>query len=368
MRHRVWLWIALAGCLACGTSTRGLESETAPSADDDEDDDSESSKTTVRDSGARARDAGQDAGADIVSGAHDSCSSAKNISVTGNSPDVLIVLDRSGSMITGMVQRWAPSASAVKALTTALTDTVGFGLMLFPAPGSMSTGLFGRNETACTPGQVDVPVDLQTAEAIATALDGAAPERTGQTPTAATLTAALGALNMQCADCSARSKYVLLVTDGQPNCGANSTTTQTRPEDVSETDTAIDALMTAGIKTFVVGYDTANDPALADTLDEFAQHGGTDKHFAVMDEASLVAEFTNIVGRLIPCEYALESQVDDPALLRVTIDGTTYEQGTDWNIVDDKLVLHEQAAACTTLRDAQPHRLKITSECAAAAP
>ena len=47
-------------------------------------------------------------------------------------PDMMIVLDRSGSMTEG--GRWLPSVSAVRRLTQGLQDEIRFGLTLFPDP------------------------------------------------------------------------------------------------------------------------------------------------------------------------------------------------------------------------------------------
>jgi hypothetical protein len=60
-------------------------------------------------------------------------------------PDILIVLDRSTSMLMG---RWDPSVAAIKEFTGGLDQSVNFGLMVFPATGN----------DICTPGMVDVPV------------------------------------------------------------------------------------------------------------------------------------------------------------------------------------------------------------------
>lgn len=292
-----------------------------------------------------------------------------------NSPDILIVLDRSGSMVGfGDVRnagknRWLPSVSAIRTLTSELTETVAFGLMLFPDPAANGgvtipgIGTFGGNGMGgCTPGKVNVPVNLNTADEIAAALERSAPDVAGATPTAASLVAARMALDTSCADCRPTPKYVLLVTDGQPTCGMGGAG-DTAAADIEATNVAIDNLTADGVKTYVIGYDTASDPAAATAMDGFAMHGGTEKHFPVEDEATLIAELTRIAGALVPCEFELSMDIPDPSYVRVEIDGVTYNYGTDWTNDGRKIVLDPMGQACPKLRDAKLHDLKITREC-----
>ncbi|HEX5661136.1 MAG TPA: vWA domain-containing protein [Polyangiales bacterium] len=280
-------------------------------------------------------------------------------------PEILIVQDRSGSMVgLGDIRnagknRWQPSVRALKKLTSELTETVAFGLMLFPATsGGVSLG----GGAGCDPGKLDVEVATGSATQIASVLDRSAPD-VGATPTAASLTAALGALDTGlCPDCRVAPKYVLLVTDGQPTCGVGGT--KTLPEDIEATNKAIDALHTAGIKTYVIGYDTASDQAAAIAMDGFARHGGTDKYLPVEDESSLLAELTRIAGELVPCEFELSDDVEDPSFVRVEIDGVSYEYEQDWLLEGRTVRLLERGGACPKLRDARLHRLAITRECA----
>jgi hypothetical protein len=288
-----------------------------------------------------------------------------------NSPQILIVLDRSGSMIGvgggGGVgkNRWEPSVSAVKKLTASLTGTVEFGLMLFPSPGNADgggfggflTGIAGGGGPGCAAGVVNVPVALNTAGEISSMLDMSGPD-VGSTPTAASLLAAKEALSGGCSDCVAKPKYVLLVTDGQPTCGADG-----GPGDVDATNAAIDELSKAEIKTYVIGYDTLPGTPEGDAMQSFAEHGGTEKYFPVEDETSLVAELTRIASALVPCEFELKDEITDPSYVRVEIDGKTYNFGSDWQVDGKKIVLDPMGGACPLLRDAQVHFLNITREC-----
>jgi len=185
----------------------------------------------------------------------------------------------------------------------------------------------------------------------------------GATPTSASLAAARSALMTgDCGDCRPTPKYILLVTDGQPTCGMGGMG-NTTPEDIAATNAAIDDLTADGVKTYVIGYDTASDPAAAEAMDGFAMHGGTDKHYPVEDEATLIAELTRIAGALVPCEFELNTDIPDPMYVRVEIDGVTYNYGPDWTNDGKKIILHPEGGACPKLRDAKLHDLKITREC-----
>jgi hypothetical protein len=371
---------SLANLVACGSDEPGAKSEgpptsgsNSPSSDDDDD---------PKDAGV-SRDGGKrDSGPSkpVATVDDDDPNACDKLSLNGrpNAPDILIVLDRSGSMVglgdprNAGKNRWMPSVSAVKKLTGELTETVAFGLMLFPSTGAgpggggitiPGIGTFGGGGGGggCAPGQLDVPVELQTADQISSVLDMSQPD-VGATPTAATLEAALTALDTgTCGDCKDVPKYVLLVTDGQPTCGASGMSTT--PEDIAATNAAIDKLTEKGIKTYVIGYDTASDPDAAAAMDEFAMHGGTEKHFPVEDEATLLSELTAIAGALVPCEFELSMNIPDPTYVRVEIDGVSYAYETDWTVEGRKIILRDDGGACPVLRDAKLHDLKITREC-----
>jgi hypothetical protein len=379
MKLTHWLVCALGiGVLSCATDSgvldgsgtagrdKGADDDDGDDRDDDDDKVGSSGTTTKRDGGTRSttkRDGGKD----------DACESL-TVSAQPNAPEILIVLDRSGSMVgLGSTRnagrnRWVPSMNAVQAVTQQLGETVAFGLMTFPSRPTGPTGgvggIFGGGGAlvdTCLPGKIDVPVAVNSAAMIRTTLQSATPD-IGATPTTASLEAALTALDKSCVvDCANAPRYVLLVTDGQPTCGSGGTG-ETTPEDIAATVAAIDKLAEADIKTYVVGYDTQSDPQAAGAMDQFAMHGGTEKHYPVENEQTLVAELTRIAGALVTCEYELSSDIENPEYVRVTIDGEqqNLSQG-HWRIDGRKIILE---GACDKLKDAKPHDLRITKECA----
>lgn len=355
MRPAHWLLLTL-GTLACGSPPDGPESDRGLSEE------SADAPVTARDGGSKkpppARQLSREEPKEPEEPTKQASCDKLALLAEPKAPEILIVLDRSTSMVLAVPERWTPSASAVKTLTVGLEHTVRFGLMLYPEPGL----------AACAPGKVSVPPALKSAATIAGAIDRGPPLPfpIGATPTGASLEAALVALDpgAACIDqCRASAgQYVVLVTDGQPTCGANAGT-NTDPEDIADAHRALDALLAAGVKTFVVGYGTRADPGLEPVMTGFAQHGGTDKSFSVENEQELVAELTRIVGALVPCEYELQKDIEDPKYIRVQIDGVSYEYEKDWRVEGRKIVLEPDAPACKTLRDAKVHELDITKEC-----
>lgn len=277
------------------------------------------------------------------------------VRATPNEPDMLIVLDRSESMekdstsgFPVQTMRWAPAVSAVKQITSELEDVVRFGLMVFPNEASR-----------CSSGLLEVPMQLQAAAPIAMKLDGHKPG--GATPLAITLRGAeneLLSLGNE-PDAVIRDQFVLLITDGAPNCSV--TLSSQNAADDADAYKAVDSLLSKGIQTYVVGFDTGG---LA-VLDEMARRGGTGDtmHRQVSDGASLVAELEEIAKRAVSCTYTLEEPVSDPAYVRVQVDGKSYPLGDQgWKLLDPTTVELEPAA-CDVLQSGGEHVVAITVEC-----
>jgi hypothetical protein len=302
-------------------------------------------------------------------------------------PDMLIVLDKSGSMtfagcdalnaaekasfgcvnILGIPQtpapphdkpfdRWAPSVAAIEGLTARLQNKISFGLMLFPGVGN-----------ACSSGSLAVDPALGTANAIAKTLAGAKPDGES-TPTPGTLRGARAILDTPTVQGrAATAKYVLLVTDGAPNCtarGDNDTSTSTPSTSDNESFAAVDALTAANVKTYVIGYDTAAVPEFASVLDEMARRGGTGDtaHRPVENEQSLIEELETITAAVASCTYTLDTKPEDPMYVRVTLDGKDIAFGdSGWALVNENIELRGEA--CTTLQNGRDHTLSIKVEC-----
>lgn len=293
-------------------------------------------------------------------------------------PDMMIVLDRSGSMQEG--GRWQPSVSAVRKITTDLQARIRFGLTLFPESENftwMSNSTNGGftisvgGGAGCMPGNIVVPIAEMNAGPIGMRLDMTQPN--GGTPTSETLMRLVNEYaDMEPApDTKPHPKFVLLVTDGAPTC-PNGRGEDTNQADIDASYAAIDALTERGVKTFVIGYDTATpgNEMLAEVLDGFAQRGGTgdQKHRPVEDEASLTAALESITATISSCSFTLDKAPERADYVLVTLDGKqlNLDDPNGWRMSDDRTV-EIVGEACNTFKSG-PHLLNAEVQCMVVQP
>lgn len=310
---------------------------------------------------------GKDAGRQVSE--RDAACERINVAAEPDAANVLIVLDRSNSMYEGSpfgpptVDRWTPAVEALNAATAALDDRVDFGLMLF------------ASDSQCGAGTVEVPVGPMNASRIASALSGDPRSIVqGGTPIAASLRAA----QTELASLEGKS-YVLLVTDGAPNCASGHNGLSCRCtgascfanalnclDDVAAV-AAVEALAAADIGTYVIGYDTGE---WVDVLDRMAAAGGTGRttHFPVGDRASLESALRDIGGSVVSCTYELETAPGNIRYVRVQVDGTDVPHesvngdGNGWVLEGDRTI-NLVGNACEDLKDGEPHDISIAVEC-----
>ena len=265
--------------------------------------------------------------------------------------DLLLVLDRSSSMTQAMdssnscaansttcSQRWATIiASLNKVLTSSSTD-LNWGLKFFSSP-STATGTGGRGGTATTGGNcnvttgVEVPVGPGNATKIGGLISSVGNAST--TPTRAAIDAAVAYLNTVN---DGNSKYVLLATDGEPNCASGATTAAGGDADLPATVTAVQNAAKAGYKVFVIGV----GPEAA-SLTSLAEAGGSDKFYSALTPDDLSSALSSIVGTVAAsCTYQLPSEPVTPDAVGVFVDkslipqsdseGWSYEPGSSTTI------------------------------------
>jgi von Willebrand factor type A domain len=287
-------------------------------------------------------------------GGADSFCSSKVIPAHANPPDILIVLDKSLSMLAG---RWGPSVAAIGDLTTKYQAQVSFGLSIFP-----------HGDGLCDPGILDVPLALNNADAINAFMAMTVPN--GVTPTGDTLNNALMELGDRndTGDALVTPAYVVLVTDGEPDCPKGVDITDLDALAMvdltsagSDTVAAAAALKQANIKTYAIGYDL--DGVGADLMSMVAAAGGTNDFFKVESPADLDAAFQAITKDVVRCEFDLDQPPDDPNYVLVTIDGkdVKLDSADGWVIDGTKVTL--MGGSCNMLKDGSQHVLKASVEC-----
>lgn len=240
------------------------------------------------------------------------CSSTAWAVACDELPVLFVVQDKSGSMTfapdgevatTVNPSKWGSAQSVVPALASRFTNRFRFGAMMYPA----ETSPFN-----CTTGVVTTRVS-DDPSAIARAYDAGVG---GGTPTAASLAAAktyLLSLNLT------TPAYVLLMTDGLPNCNLTlnvntcSFTTPTCPQnscdlgakdclDDRATSRAAAELYAANIPVFVVGFDstlTTGNNLLV--LDAIAAAGGTRRAYTATNQRQLSTALNQIALDTATC-------------------------------------------------------------------
>jgi hypothetical protein len=236
----------------------------------------------------------------------------KTANLTRQPADLLLVLDRSGSLTSAMdsssacaagsitcQQRWATIVSGLDGVLSGSSGDVNWGLQLFNSDGACGV--------ATAP---EVPVAPGSAATIQAIIAGVTPN--GSTPTRTAVNAAVTYVQ-NLADTN--GKYILLATDGEPNC-LNGSGGSAGASDVAGTVAAITAAAAAGIKVYVIGVgpETGN-------LDNFAQAGGTDHYYPALSPQDLNAALATIVGTVASCTFNLGKAPKDPTNVAVQFNG-----------------------------------------------
>jgi hypothetical protein len=247
-------------------------------------------------------------------------------------PDILIVLDRSGSMDNdiadkgcngkqsgncGANSKWGLLTPAIKQVVAATETTVNWGLKFFADPGNNSCSV---NNSA------SVPIGAMSSAAISAAIAGQTNASGGisngsRTPTRLAMN---GARTYISSVKTENPKYILLATDGLPNCmpGASDTTT----DDSAGAIQSVKDAAAAGIPTFVVGMATAGTGTADTTLSSMATAGGYAKagspsYYSVSTASEFVAVLQNLVTVAATCTFAVGTPPTD--------DGTTSRSQID---------------------------------------
>jgi von Willebrand factor type A domain len=278
-----------------------------------------------------------DAGPDLpVAPSADSNCGMVTSQTTRQPADVLLVLDRSASMdystaadcycsntattygtlcsdTTNCTTRWNAIKPAVAA-TLSNSSNVNWGLKFFPTASGTGGGL-GRG--SCTENTtMEVQVAADSAAAVTSQVNNATFDL--GTPTTAALTAATAYLNGLN---DGNSKYILLATDGQPNCGGTPANINT--VDLTGATAAAAAAYAAGIQVYVVGI----GPNL-DNLTQLAKAGGTTNFYQVSSPDDLTKALSSISKLVGSCNFESDQVPPDPTNVAVYVNGQKIDQSS----------------------------------------
>jgi len=242
------------------------------------------------------------------------------VSQTTKIPDMLLVVDKSGSMGDplggGGQSKMDVMKQAMQLVLPGESANIHFGLAIYPT------------DNQCAAGTAIVPILPNNANNVVQQINAVQPG--GSTPSYKALDEARAYYASIQANPDGR--FVLLATDGLPNC--NGADAQNPSNDL--TLAAARALLQAGIKVFVIGFGdvSAADPAF---LTQLAQAGGTGDFFAANSPQQLQAALSQISGTVTQasCSFELQSRPQDDTKIAVTLDGQQVPRdpshGTGWD-------------------------------------
>jgi hypothetical protein len=305
--------------------------------------------------------------------------------------------------------KWIMLGNALKEALGGVQEQMNLGLIMYPydpAAGAAQTGV--TCAVADGSASVNVPIGpgTQTVDDIVRIVQATKPS--GGTPTAAALQAAFNYFSTGAGASQPGNKYVLLATDGGPNCNSLNTSCRSNPDlctanldaqapnamvsctrpncCITGTDTlrselcldngavvdAITKLKGAGVTTYVVGI--PGTEIYSQYLDQFAEasgqlSGGAKKYYEVTADGgvkSLTDTFTGIVTQLVhSCDIPLDPAPDDPNFVNVAIDceiKTKDDPSAGWEIMGGN-TLHLKGATCDRVLTSGVKRVDLYYGC-----
>ncbi|MFN0061452.1 MAG: adventurous gliding motility lipoprotein CglB [Myxococcaceae bacterium] len=330
------------------------------------------------------------------------------IEFQGQKPNVMLVVDRSGSMSSIIPCGTGSCPTRLQAVKNAMgvflpaNPTLGrFGLVRY--------GMGGADECRA-PAVGDINVGIpQVDDADTSALTAAATQSNaaiqalnadGSTPTGPTLNMLRDYAALRD---PGRENFVLLLTDGLPNCNASNPNTCSNPTacqctratcsvaagtcatgclDQSGAAAAAAGLRDVGIKTVVVGFgadlnsgtafnvlnavaiaggfgrpcDSDTDCNSGDSCDIAQKQCNTVRFYRAQDADELGLVLAAVSGRLSdPCVFDLQDPPQDPDLLVVRVNGTSIGGSPNtWTLENNNSRIRFHGSFCDTLNAATP--------------
>ncbi len=176
-------------------------------------------------------------------------------------PNVLVALDRSGSMLED--GKWNQAVDAITQLTRTFEFRIRFGLLAFP---------WGGRCDVSAPGAVLAGVAPLNGPAIRDQLARAFPQQSNKTPIGGAIDASVN-YYFQLQDPNRRS-FIVLITDGMETCNGN------------PVRSAQNAFQGAGLPVYVIGFGRGVDQRI---LNQMAEVGGTQRAYQANNGPDLFA-------------------------------------------------------------------------------
>jgi len=326
-----------------------------------------------------------------------------SVEASFSAANVLLVIDKSSSMDDQPqgfeLNKWDALKASLEAALHQASAEMSFGLLLYPYGANAKIPLDCFDGCCEVPvGPAAVQVGITPGESGATEVMQALAKTSpgGGTPTADALAAALGYFTAGEGRSLKGDRYVLLATDGGPNCGSvdsKCSVDRCTPNldglcpsgnccdgegayclDDLAVVKQLEALAAAGIPTFVVGI--PGTEKYAQYLESFALAGGVTNpnappsYYAVSADGGveqLTRTFVDITTHLVrSCEVDLGQAPEQKNLLNVAVDCqiVPFADGAGWDLepaAPTKLLL--AGDACEQLQNQGARRVDVVYGC-----
>lgn len=289
----------------------------------------------------------------------------KNFVLASKPADILLVLDRSASMVEHTVPpsnatRWDAVVKSMTAVISATDSSVSWGLKLFPEGEGKECNAMTVTDA------VPAPIMPGNAAAVNGIINSTMASGNG-TPTGDAIAKAAAYLKSR----NASNQYIVLATDGDPSCPSSGDAALTYA--VSK----IAEAKAAGFPTFVIGVlDPVENKSSYARLNAMAEAGGTsrsdnpvaDKFYQAYSQDALADALRAVTGQVVSCVFEFDNKPPDPTNIAVKINGQWIEQDATkaegWEYTSDQYMgLELHGDACQQVKDASDNHVDIIFGC-----
>tara|TARA_R110002096_G_scaffold436021_1_gene665164 strand:- start:12665 stop:13648 length:984 start_codon:yes stop_codon:yes gene_type:complete len=258
-------------------------------------------------------------------------------------PDIMLVLDKSGSMGEPLVNgsstsKWDVMRNAMASIVANNGANVNFGLMMFPSNNDC-----GVSDPNVTPA-------LNNVGPILNQMNNTGPS--GRTPTHQSLQKARDYFDGQPVNPDGR--IVILATDGLPVCSS-----------INQSVDVIESLVQRSIKTYVLGFGFGN--ADVSGMLEMAIAGGTNQLYSADSPDELNLALDSILGDVtIPsCEFALQQTPSNADDINVVINGVELNRDdpNGWAYDEATKTITLNGAACESVQTGGTDGIEVDLGC-----
>lgn len=276
--------------------------------------------------------------------------------------ELMLVLDRSGSMnqpagALSMTSKWDDTTSALNETMMKTDALIHWGLKTFPSSDSRCSVADG----------VDVPSAPMNYATVWGKIMASAPAGGGGTPTTLAIQKAVAQLKTST---SPNPRYLVLATDGEPNCGMGGGLFGLPGNDANDAVMAITDAQNAGYKTFVIGIATGRN---ADSvLTRMAMAGGeprmgTPPYYPVSNRGDLINALGVITGLVTDCVFRLNKAPPSPPDVAVNVGASRIQRdpshmnGWDYGAALETVQFY--GAACEQVKQSLGKNVQIIYGC-----